>query len=99
MLLLFLHIIYTKGFHVQEKRAQSLTLVLKIILLSTRRMAYPDPSAFCSNIGYVLAKEICFIFRKHEVRSKLFVNQRGKEFTPDLMFTKYEADLLCQNMP
>ena len=24
--------------------------------------------------------------------------QSGKEFTPDLMFTKYEADLLCQNM-
>ena len=53
-------------------------------------MGYPDPSAFCSNVDYVLAEEICFIFRKHEVRSK--------EFTPDLMFAKYEADLLCQNM-
>ena len=26
---------------------------------------YPDPSAFCSNIGHVLAKEICFILCKH----------------------------------
>ncbi len=34
------------------------------------RVGYPDPSAFCNNVGYVLAEEICFIFRKHEVRSK-----------------------------
>ncbi len=54
-------------------------------------VGYPDPSAYCINVGYVLAEEICFIFCKHEVRSKLFVYQ-------DLVFTKYEADLLCQNM-
>ena len=57
------------------------------------RVGYPDPCAFCSNIGYVLAKEICFIFHKHEVRSKY------KEFTPYLICTKHEADFLCQNMP
>ncbi len=56
---------------------------------------YPDPSAFCSNRGRVLAEEICFIPCKHKVWSKLFINQM---FTPDLMFTKYEADLLCQNI-
>ena len=33
-----------------------------------------------------MAKEICFILCKH------------KKGTPDLMFTKYEADLLCQNI-
>ena len=27
-------------------------------------VGYPDPFAFCSNVGYVLVKEICFI--KHE---------------------------------
>ena len=36
-------------------------------------LGYPDTCAFCSNIVYVLAKEICFIFRKHEVQGKLFV--------------------------
>ncbi len=29
-----------------------------------------DPSAFCSNVGHVLAKKICFILCKHKVRSK-----------------------------
>ena len=37
------------------------------------RVGYPDPSAFCSNVRYVLAEELCFIFRKHEVRSKHLV--------------------------
>ncbi len=41
------------------------------------------------NVLHVLAKEICFILCKHKVRSM---------FTPDLMCTKYEADLLCQNI-
>ena len=53
---------------------------------------YPDPSVFCSNVGHVLAKEICFILCKHKALSKLFM------FTPDLMFTKYEADLRCRNI-
>ncbi len=56
------------------------------------RMGYPDPFAFCSNVGYVLAEEICFIFHKHEVRSKHLVYSGPR-------FTKNEADLLCQNMP
>ncbi len=32
------------------------------------RVGYPDPSVFCINVGYALAEEICFIFRKHEVQ-------------------------------
>ncbi len=36
------------------------------------------------------AMEICLIFVNIIMQSKLF--------TPDLMFTKYEADHLCRNM-
>ena len=38
---------------------------LYICLGHLQREGYPDPSAFCSNIGHVLAKEICFILCKH----------------------------------
>ena len=35
---------------------------------------YPETRIFCSNVGYVLAQTICFIFCKHEARSKLLVD-------------------------
>ena len=41
--------------------------------ITIHRVGYPDPSAFCINVGYVLAEEICFIFCKHEAQSKRFV--------------------------
>ena len=31
--------------------------------LHRNKGGYPDPFAFCSNVGHVLAKEICFILR------------------------------------
>ena len=39
------------------------------VYLPIHRVGYPDPSAFCRNVGYVSAEEIGFIFCKHEVRS------------------------------
>ena len=54
----------------------------EVLSVCRQRIGCPDDSAFCSNVGYVLTKKICF-----------------KEFTLDPMFTKYEADLLPQNMP
>ncbi len=38
-----------------------------------QRAGYPETSIICSNVGYVLAQTICFIFCKHEARGKLFV--------------------------
>ena len=49
------------------------------------RVGYPEPSAFCSNVGYVLAEEIYFIFCKYEVWVFDYIELD-------------EADLLCQNM-
>ena len=36
-----------------------------------QREGYPETRIFCSNVGYVLAQTICFIFCKHEDRSNL----------------------------
>ncbi len=55
-----------------------------------QREGYPETRIFCSNVSYVLAQTICIIRCKHEARSKLI------EFTPEVMFTKFEADCLCQ---
>ncbi len=84
------HVAWYTGLHTQKV----LPLWKYHCCLHIQGEGYPDPSAFCNNVGHVLAKEIYFILSKHKIQSKLFTSLHdGKA-----VFTKYEADLLCQNI-